>query len=224
MTIQQRSRGELYDRSEYDVSTIDRGRKIARSVISIHREVKGNQFDDVIQSVFEKCPPEYLVGIRGKGTEKIGPAVNILQSNESRQLLSTSNISAQEIIDELYDEIPSLRKTKKIETEGVEPFGWQNSRHISLSYTIEEDAVYDEILHERCDSIDKINEMIREESSGNLCDQKTLSRTRLHLSVVKLALDTPDYYKELIKDAMINAMPKDILLCNASIVKNELKR
>jgi len=220
MTIQQRSHraSERFDRPDYEPDYSPLIQRMAAFSISVYREAKDKRLNDVIQRISDNCP-SYIIGKRGEGYERIGPAVNILESNESRRILEFSSLAFQVVNNHLYNDVPSLRTTKKIETDGVEIFGWDHSPYKSIGITIK-DPTYSEISDERCNVIDKMNELVFDKETGLYCYVKPKT---LHLSLAKIETNTPEIVIERTKEAVRAAMPADLLLSKAVIFKNVTK-
>lgn len=204
MTIQQRT----YNSKNLEYASQDCG--LARFGISIYREVNSGQLDESLQQIENNCP-NYIITKRGEGWE-IPSAINILETREARLILNLGNLAVQSVNDFLYHNVPSLHTTLKVETEGVELFGWENSSEKTIGVTIKDPAL-SELLQERSDIIDGLNGLV----CGKTDEYCYIQPKTPHVSLARINPNTPEYVVEKTKDAVRCSLPTQLILKRAVI-------
>jgi len=211
MTIQQRRRGYYngYDSNEPGNEPKKSKKEISdlqRLGISIFREIKPGQLDDVISQISMHCS-DYLKYEQAMKRE-IHPAINVLELRESRRILCLANLAFNDINKHIYDNIPSLRKPMFVEPDEVRLFGWSNFvKDRAIGFSIKEPE-FSHIKDERADVINELLDLTGCEPE----DYPPFKRKTPHISLARINENTPDDVLYETMDAIRDNLPAKIAI------------
>lgn len=206
-----------YERSESsdygEVEKASTSPKLYRSGMSVFRSISGSEFEDS-KNMFINQSSNFLRLVRGEPGQH-GLALNLVSLAEVRNKRFKHNCDTQEVIDEIYYELPSLRRRVNLQLGGVGIFGSKNAKLRSVSVAIHEDS-RQQIKDER----DGIIEILNEYTEGALTRNDWSYNDIPHISLGKIAMDgeIESQHKKLI-GSVNEVIPETVNLNRATLHK-----
>jgi hypothetical protein len=179
--------------------------------LSVFRSLGGISLDECTR-VFNEHTCSASTLKRGEHGQH-GKALNLVSLIEVKARDFDGAISTQEVIDEIYDTIPSLRKPLKIGIQKVGIFGGKDSKLRPFGVAIHEDE-----RHKVRDERDAIIDILNEYSMGQLTREDWSLNNVPHISVgrVSMASITEQQHRDMIR-GMNEVLPEAVLLDRATL-------
>lgn len=206
-----------YDRhetSDYDeFAKVSAPPKLYKSGMAVFRPVGGNELADCKER-FLDLSTDFSRLVRGEPGQ-YGLAVSLVSLAEVRSKRFKHNCDTQEVIDEIYYELPSLRRRVNVQLGRVGIFGAKNTKLRPFSVAIHEDS-RQQIKDER----DGIIEILNEYTEGALTRNDWSYNDIPHISLGKIAMDgeIESQHKKLI-GSVNEVIPETVNLNRATLHK-----
>lgn len=204
-----RRRAYLGDRHEKPVDSVNKS--LNDIGLSVFRSLGDRSLDECCD-VFKDSTRTATTQSRGE-TNQYGMALSLVSLIEVRARNFDGSISTQEVIDELYDSIPSLRKPMTIGVGRVGMFGGRNS--LLRSFGV---AIHDDERHRITDQRDAIIEVLNEYSDPPLTRENWSLNDVPHISIGRVSMSSiSEFQRRAIIGSMNEALPLAIHLDRATL-------
>ena len=184
--------------------------KLGDSGLSIFRTVGGSELD-ICKNEFLKQTSNFSRMVRGEIGQH-GLSLTLVSLTEVKRQQFKQDIETQEVIDEIYNEVPSLRRHIKVQLGRVGIFGYKNAKQRSVSVSVHEDS-RQQVKDER----DSILEILDQYTEGITTRDDWFKNEIPHISLGKLLIDGEINYqhRELLK-SMTEVVPEELKLDRAT--------
>ena len=179
--------------------------------ISVFRHVGGHSLSETMRT-FDELSTDLTTQLRGVGTQKV-PAVNLLQLREvqwNKALLG--RIAAQEAIDAIFANVPTVRRKLTVQPNGVALFGRKGAAVRPVCLTFNEESA--ETLVEERDGIRTTLEVMTDADPSSF---DWMRDSQPHLALGKI---NPRVSREKIA-SLISGLeeicPTELVLCRATL-------
>ena len=184
--------------------------KLDDSGLSIFRAVGGNELD-ICKDEFLKQTSKFSRMVRGE-IGQYGLSLTLVSLVEVKRQQFKQDIETQEVIDEIYDEVPSLRRHLKVRLGRVGVFGYKNAKQRSISVSVHKDS-RQQINDER----NTILEILNQHTEGTTTRDDWFKNEIPHISLGKLLIDGEinHQHQELLR-SMTEVVPEELKLDRAT--------
>ncbi|MEI6237615.1 MAG: hypothetical protein WCP03_03390 [Candidatus Saccharibacteria bacterium] len=181
--------------------------------MAIFRSVNDPIFIEINQQIEDTCG-NYLVSCRDRKGEK-GHSISLLEKSENEYFKSIGHFALQDVIDMVYDGVPSLRETYDVGVDSVSIFGRTTSNSKVLAVTFDEES-NNRVIKERREIVEIIN--LAAGGTYRVSDAIT-EKNKPHLSLARYFMDIPEDEINNAVDAIKTVLPNKFHVERATLYK-----
>lgn len=185
------------------------GPKLYKTGLAVFRPIDDYELEGC-KEIFSKQSSQLSKSVRGEFGQH-GLALNLVSLVEVKNQRFKHNIGTQDVIDEIYSDVSSLRRPMNVQLGSVGLFGAKSSRLRSISIAVHENS-RQQLKDERNDIIEVLNQYA--EGSLSRCDWGDNDVPHISLGKIAMHGEIEEQHRRLI--GFINeVIPEEVKLDRA---------